>query len=111
MIRHVAVFRFKDTVTNEVIDEIDKTLATLPSIIPQIISFSSGRNANVTESAWDYAVVSEFASPKEYLVYATNPQHVDMVKNLAGPHVLEASRTQYQIPDVGYQMPDKPSGV
>jgi len=97
MIRHVAVFRFKDDVTDEIVDEIDKTLATLPSIIPEIISFSSGRNANVTEGAWDYAVVSDFASPEDYLVYATNPQHVDMVKNLVGPHVLEASRTQFEM--------------
>ena len=97
MIRHVAVFRFKDNVTDAIIDEIDETLATLQSIIPEIISFSSGRNANVTEGAWDYAVVSDFASPEDYLVYATNPQHVDMVKNLVGPHVLEASRTQFEV--------------
>ena len=97
MIRHVAVFRFKDTVTDAIVDGIDETLATLPSIIPEIVSFSSGRNANITEGAWDYAVVSDFASPEDYLVYATNPQHVDMVKNLVGPHVLEASRTQFEM--------------
>jgi hypothetical protein len=97
MIRHVAVFRFKDSATDIVIDEIDVTLATLPSIIPEIISFSSGRNATVTEGAWDYGVVSDFASPEDYLVYATNPQHMDMVKNLVGPHVLEASRTQFEM--------------
>jgi hypothetical protein len=97
MIRHVAVFRFKDNVTDAIIDEIDETLAPLPSFIPEIISFSSGRNANVTEGAWDYAVVSDFASPEDYLVYATNPQHVDMVKNLVGPHVVEASRTQFEV--------------
>jgi hypothetical protein len=97
MIRHVAVFRFKDSATDALIDEIDETLATLPLIIPEIISFSSGRNAQVTEGAWDYAVVSDFASPEDYLVYATDPQHVDMVKNLVGPHVAEASRTQFEI--------------
>ena len=39
MIRHVAVFRFKDSATDAVIDKIDATLATLPAIIPEIISF------------------------------------------------------------------------
>ena len=97
MIRHVAVFRFKDNVTDAIVDGIDETLATLPSIIPEIVSFSSGRNADITEGAWDYAVVSDFASPEDYLVYASNPQHVDMVKNLVGPHVLEASRTQFEL--------------
>jgi hypothetical protein len=97
MIRHVAVFRFKDSATDAVIDEIDETLATLPALIPEIISFSSGRNANITEGAWDYAVVSDFASPEDYLVYATNPQHMDMVRNLVGPHVMEASRTQFEV--------------
>lgn len=97
MIRHVAVFRFKDSVTDRDVDEIDTTLATLPSIIPELVAFTSGRNANVTEGAWDYAVVSDFDSPKDYLIYATNPQHVDMVKNVVGPHVAEASRTQFEI--------------
>lgn len=97
MIRHVAVFRFNDNIAEEYIDRIDETLATLPSIIPQIISFSSGRNAYVTSGAWDYAVVADFATPADYLIYATNPEHVDMVKNLVGPHVLESSRTQFEM--------------
>lgn len=97
MIRHVAVFRFKDTVTDSLIDEIDEALGALPSIIPEIISFSSGRNAHVTDGAWDYAVVSDFASPEDYLVYATNPRHMDIVKNVVGPHVAEASRTQFEL--------------
>jgi hypothetical protein len=97
MIRHVAVFRFKDSATGVVVDEIDAALATLPALIPEIISFSSGRNVNITEGAWDYAVVSDFASPEDYLVYATNPQHMDMVRNLVGPHVMEASRTQFEV--------------
>ena len=97
MIRHVAVFRFKDSATASVIDEIDATLATLPSIIPELVAFSSGRNAHVTQGAWDYAVVADFASPEDYLVYATNPQHMEMVKNVVGTHVVEASRTQYEV--------------
>jgi stress responsive alpha/beta barrel protein len=97
MIRHVAVFRFKDGATEAVIDEIDATLATLPGIIPEIVSFSSGRNAHVTDGAWDYAVVADFATAGDYTTYATNPQHVDMVKNVVGPHVAEASRTQFEV--------------
>ncbi len=97
MIRHVAVFRFKDTATEAVIDEIDRTLATLPGIIDEIVSFSSGRNAHVTDVAWDYAVVSDFATADDYRTYASNPQHVDMVKNVVGPHVAEAARTQFEV--------------
>jgi hypothetical protein len=98
MIRHVAVFRFNDNITEEYMDRIDETLATLPSIIPQIIAFSSGRSAHVTSGAWDYGVVADFATPADYLVYAANPEHVDMVQNLVGPHVVEASRVQFEVP-------------
>lgn len=97
MIKHVAVFRFNDNITEDFIDRIDETLATLPSIIPEILSFSSGRNAYVTPGAWDYAVVADFATPADYLIYAANPQHVDMVRSLVGPHVLESSRTQFEV--------------
>jgi len=97
MIRHVAVFRFTEETTDAVIDTIDAALATLPGIIPEIVSFTSGRNTHIAEGAWDYAVVSDFATPQDYRTYATNPQHVDMVRNVVGPYVAEAARTQFTI--------------
>ena len=97
MIRHVAVFKLSDAATDEVIETIDSVLATLPDIIPEIISFTSGRNAGVTEGAWDYAVVSDFKTADDYTTYATNPDHVSMVKNVVGPYVVESARTQFKV--------------
>jgi len=95
MIRHVALFRFKEGVTDETIDHIDDVLATLPDIVDEIVTFASGRDVGITDGAWDYAVVSEFASIEDYQTYAASPDHVDMVKNVVGPNVAEAVRVQF----------------
>lgn len=97
MIRHVAVFRLKPGVTDETLSGIDVALATLCDIIPEIVSFNSGRNIGITEGAWDYGVVADFATLRDYRKYATNPQHLDMVKNVVGPHVEAAARIQFEV--------------
>jgi len=96
MIQHAAVFRFNEEVTDEIVAAIDAGLETLPDIIPEIVSFRSGRNIGITDGAWDYGVVAEFRTRNDYMTYATNPEHVDMIKNLVGPHVAEAARIQFE---------------
>ncbi|MCL1593870.1 MAG: Dabb family protein [Actinomycetia bacterium] len=108
MIRHVAVFKFNDDMMPETIDDIDNTLATLPDIIPEILTFRTGRDIGLTGGAWDYGVVADFASSADYTTYATNPDHVHMVKNVVGPHVKQSARLQYecQTTDIRWQTPD-----
>lgn len=96
MIRHAAIFRFKEGVTDETVAAIDAGLATLPDILPEIVSFHSGRNIEITDGAWDYGVVAEFSTRSDYLTYAANPEHLDMIKNLIGPHIAEAARIQFE---------------
>jgi len=97
MIRHAAIFRFSATVTDESVAAIDVALGTLPDIIPEIISFRSGRNVGITDGAWDYGVVADFRTKDDYKTYASNPEHVYMVKNVVGPHVIEAARIQFEV--------------
>ena len=96
MIRHAAIFRFDKGVTDETVAAIDAALATLPGIIPEIVSFRSGRNIGITDGAWDYGVVAEFRTQDDYMTYATNPEHVAMVQNIVGPNVAEAARIQFE---------------
>ena len=97
MIRHVALFRFADSVTDETITHIDDTLATLPGLIPDIISFRFGRDIGLTDGAWDYAVTTDLASADDYHTYATHPDHVAIVRNIVGPHVTESARVQFEV--------------
>ncbi|MFV1999363.1 MAG: Dabb family protein [Acidimicrobiia bacterium] len=96
MIRHAAIFRFNKGVTDETVAAIDAALATLPDIIPEIVSFRSGCNIGITDGAWDYGVVAEFRTQDNYKTYATNPEHVYIVQNIVGPNVTEAARIQFE---------------
>ena len=98
MIRHIALFRFKEGTTPDTIDHIDAALATLPDIMPEVIAFTTGRDAGITDGSWDYAVVSDLASVEDYRTYASHPDHVDIVKTVVGPHVEQAVRVQFEIP-------------
>lgn len=97
MIRHVALFRFSDGVTAENIAELDAALARLPGLIPAIRSFDSGTNLGITGEAWDYAVVADFASQADYSIYATNPDHVDIVNTVVKPLITDAARIQFEV--------------
>jgi Stress responsive A/B Barrel Domain len=96
MIRHAAIFRFDKGVTDETVAAIDAALATLPGIIPEIVSFRSGRNIGITDGAWDYGVVAEFRTQDDYMTCATSPEHGAMVQNIVGPNVTEAARIQFE---------------
>jgi len=96
MIRHAAIFRFNKGVTDETVAAIDAALATLPDIIPEIVSFRSGRNIGITDGAWDYGLVAEFRTQDDYITYAANPEHLDMIKNVVGSNVVEAARIQFE---------------
>ena len=97
MIRHVALFRFDDGLTADAIDALDRELGRLPSLIPAIASFSTGRNIGITSGAWDYGVVAEFASQEDYLTYAQDPDHLDIIANVVKPLITDAARIQFEV--------------
>jgi hypothetical protein len=97
MIRHVALFHFDDGVTADAIDALDRELGRLPSLIPTIASFATGRNIGITSGAWDYGVVAEFASQEDYQTYAQDPDHLDIIANVVKPLITDAARIQFEV--------------
>lgn len=97
MIRHIALFHFADDVTAEDIAELDAALGQLPSIVPTIKSFDTGRNLGITGGAWNYAVVADFVSEADYSIYATHPDHIEIVDTVVKPMITDAARIQFEV--------------
>ena len=97
MIRHIALFRFSDKVTPADVMELDAALARIPALVPNVTSFDCGADVGVTDGAWDYAVVAEFASTADYAAYATHPDHVAIVEQVVKPMITEAARIQFEV--------------
>jgi len=97
MIRHVAFFRFKDSVTTEDIDKLDEGLRSLPPRIDEIRGYECGRDLGLMEGTWDYAVVADFDDVEGYRAYAEHPAHVEVSTTRAKPLMAESMRVQFSL--------------
>ncbi len=97
MIRHIALFRFKDDVSTDDIDRLDAGLGSLPGKVPSIRGFTTGRDLGINDETWDYAVVADFDDIDGYRAYHEHPAHVDVVTTLTKPLTADLKRVQFEI--------------
>ena len=45
---------------------------------------------------YDLAVIGDFASPDDYLVYASHPKHLEVISELLAPYLEGRSAVQYE---------------
>ena len=97
MIRHCVMFRWNDDMPVGWIDEVEAALATLPAAIPAIASYSFGRDIGVNAGNHQFAVVADFATVDDYLVYRDHPDHKRVVAELIVPKIAERSAVQFDM--------------
>jgi len=95
MIRHIALLSFTPDATPDRIDALDAGLRTLPDHIDTIVRFACGRDIGLTPTARDYAVVADFANETDYLGYAADPYHLDVIARLVTPILEDVVRVQF----------------
>lgn len=96
MLRHVTLFRWSESTTDDDIAAIAEGLAALPAAIAEIGSFHFGRDAGVNEGAYAFAVVADFASVDDYLVYRDHPAHQAFIAAHITPHVETRASVQFE---------------
>ncbi|MEN8235774.1 MAG: Dabb family protein [Actinomycetota bacterium] len=96
MFHHVAMFRFAEGTTDEQVDAVDAALAALPGVIDVLVGYRFGRDAGVTDGAWDYVVVADLAGSEDFPTYRDHPQHRAIVEDVVKPLVVEAARIQFE---------------
>lgn len=87
-LRHVVLFKFKDEVTKEQVQEVVDAFAALPSKIPTITGFEWGTDVSVEGKAegFTHAFVVTFATAKDRDDYIPHAAHGEFVK-LVGPRL------------------------
>ncbi|MDV9170878.1 Dabb family protein [Streptomyces sp. W16] len=77
MIRHIVCFRFRPGVTwaDPRAEAAERISRDHPRHIPEILSWTVGRNATPREAAHDFAVVGQFADRAALQRYQTHPDH------------------------------------
>ena len=97
MLRHVAMIRFNDGVTDDEVRVIDEGLAGLPAVIDEIRNYSFGRDLGFSDTNYDYAVVAEFDSRADLDVYSDHPAHVKVLTTCIKPVLKDIKRIQFEI--------------
>ena len=96
MIRHCVLLKFHSDTSEEIMEAAADGIRALPGYIPEITMYSVGFDAKLRDDNYDLAVVGDFASPEDYLVYASHPKHLEVISELLAPYLSGRSAVQYE---------------
>ena len=99
MIRHVVLFRFEDSVTEDQIVELSAALDALPSAIPAIVTYRHGRDLGLAPTNFSYTVTADFADVDGFTTYRDHPAHQQLIAEHITGHVAERAAVQFEYPD------------
>lgn len=94
-VRHVVLFTWAEGTLTQQIDAVRAGLASLPGIIPQIVDYRFGSDLGINEGNAEFAVVADFASRDDYLVYRDHPAHRQLISDLVTPIVQRRLAIQF----------------
>ncbi len=90
------MFRFELETTTAQIDAAAEALATLPAEIDVLRKYRFGRDAGITDEAWDFAVVAVLDDADAYVAYRDHPTHVAVLREYVSPFISEVARIQFE---------------
>jgi hypothetical protein len=99
VLRHVAVFRWKDGTSTEQVDAIVAALRALPAQIPELRGYEVGPDAGLVAANHDFAVVADLDDAEAWAVYRDHPAHRRVIDELISPAVEARAAVQYHLAD------------
>lgn len=88
MIRHVVLFRWKDSFTEEIRASWLTGLDAMRGNIPGMLRLVHGPDVMHTEKSWDHVIIADFVDRDALAVYNTHPLH-EAIKPFSLPNVQE----------------------
>ena len=95
MIRHVVMFKWSDDVDEAHIAAVAEGLDGLVAGIPEIHAYAHGGDLGLADGNYDYAVVGDFQSEADYVVYRDHPIHKEFIGNLIAGRITDRAAVQY----------------
>ncbi|MFC7387269.1 Dabb family protein [Sphaerisporangium rhizosphaerae] len=97
MFRHVVMFTWVAGATEEQKAEVETGLKKLPDAIPEIRRYEIGQDAGINPGNYEFAVVADFDSEEDYLVYRDHPVHRAFIADVIRPILAGRAAVQYSI--------------
>jgi hypothetical protein len=99
VIRHVVVFRWNDSVTDEQLVAMSAALDALPATIAEIVSYRHGPDLGLAPTNFDYSITADFANVDDFAVYRDHPEHQQFIAEHITGRVAERVAVQFEYPD------------
>jgi hypothetical protein len=97
MIRHCSLFKFKDSTSAELLDEIVDRFRVVVAAVPSVRSAVVGPNVGFHEGNYDLAATVEFDSLDGYREYCEDATHLAFVHELLLPNLRERVAVQFDL--------------
>lgn len=96
-IRHIALFSWNDDATPAQIAAVTTGLDALATIIPNLVRYEYGPDLCINDGNAQYAIVAEFASVDDYLVYRDHPDHQAFIVQAVRPISRQRTAVQFEV--------------
>ncbi|GAA0840505.1 Dabb family protein [Streptosporangium amethystogenes subsp. fukuiense] len=97
MFRHVVLFTWTQEATDEQRARVAAELDKLPGAIAEIRSYILGTDAGVNPGNHQFAVVADFDSVDDYLVYRDHPLHQAVIAEYIKPILASRAAIQFEL--------------
>lgn len=88
MIRHIVMFRWKDSFTEDIRAQWIEGLNRLHGEIPGLLALQHGPDVLKTDKSWDHVIIADFEGREALAVYNTHPAH-EAIKPFSLPNVRD----------------------
>jgi hypothetical protein len=99
MIRHVVMFRWNDSVTDEDVASVSAGLDALPGAISEIVAYRHGSDLGLAPANSDYSITADFANLDDFAAYRDHPEHQRFIAEHITGRVAERVAVQFEYQD------------
>ena len=96
MIRHVVMFRWNDSVTDEDVASVSAGLDALPGAIAEIVAYRHGSDLGLAPANSDYSITADFANVDDFAVYRDHPEHQRFIADHITGRAAERTAVQFE---------------
>ncbi|MFI6603166.1 Dabb family protein [Nonomuraea sp. NPDC050536] len=97
MIRHVVLFTWTEDATAEQKATVATELRKLPGLIPEMRAYTVGHDVGINQGNYEFAVVADFDSADDYLVYRDHPLHRAVIAEHITPIAATRAAVQFEL--------------
>lgn len=97
MIRHIALFRFKEEAPTDTRQSLEEGLFQIAQTISVISSYEYGGDLGLREGNFDFGVVADFADAADFENYVNHPDHLAFLNERLLPVLAERVSLQFEL--------------